>query len=185
VIASSATGADWIDPRGIARDLEGRLLIGDRNTANIHRFKPGEPPQLFANVDTDLIAVVPPLCDGSHARVYGDPAANTLFASLSDDVIAGLAGNDEIKARAGDDTVCGAEGNDRLRGGAGGDGIFGDAGKDKLFGGKAGDTLEGGKGRDRLRGRSGNDIIRGGPGFDRCFGGKGKDRFSGCESESG
>ncbi|MHC8510381.1 MAG: hypothetical protein ACYYKD_13530 [Rhodospirillales bacterium] len=109
-----------------------------------------------------------------------------------DDIIFGLAGNDELNGRggndtlngdAGDDTLNGDDGVDTLNGGAGVDTLNGDAGDDTLNGGDGVDTLNGGVGDDTLNGDAGNDILNGNAGDDTLNGGAGNDELNGGDGD--
>lgn len=105
-----------------------------------------------------------------------------------DDVILGLAGNDQIDAGlgAGGNTLGGGGDNDLLYAGSG-DLVLGDTGNDELdagdeggnnslYGGKDQDTLYAGK-NDKVFGGEGNDTIFAGTGNNTLYGGTGRDRF--------
>ncbi len=118
-----------------------------------------------------------------------------------DDVIDGLAGNDQLSGErgndrllggAGNDLVAGGKGNDDLQGGTGKDELHGeqgddtlagDAGDDLLFGGESHDALNGGDGNDKLSGSNGNDNLSGGAGDDYLDGGIDNDTLTGGEGK--
>jgi Ca2+-binding RTX toxin-like protein len=98
-----------------------------------------------------------------HKSLVGD--------DLTNDVIYGYRGNDELFGRGG---------NDELYGGFGKDYLYGEAGNDKLDGQDGDDFLYGGAGRDTLFGNSQNDYLFGGNGKDSLFGGPGNDYLDGA-----
>jgi Ca2+-binding RTX toxin-like protein len=73
--------------------------------------------------------------------LHGTETANSLTGNISDDVIYGLGGADNLMGGAGDDHLYGGAGNDKLSGGIG---------NDILVGGIGADSLEGGMGVDRF-----------------------------------
>ena len=105
-----------------------------------------------------------------------------------DDVILGLAGNDQIDAGlgAGGNTLGGGGGNDLLYASTG-DLVLGDMGNDELdasdeggnnslYGGEGQDTIYAGE-NDKVFGGSGDDNIFAGTGNNILYGGTGRDRF--------
>ena len=126
------------------------------------------------------------------AIIKGTPSVDTLRGGIeftgSDDVVLGLAGNDELEAGtlSGSNTLGGGTGNDRLFAGAD-DLVLGDLGDDELDSGDQGgnNTLFGGAGDDTIYagiddavfGGSGNDTIYAGNGNNLLSGGTGNDRF--------
>ena len=126
------------------------------------------------------------------AIIKGTPGVDTLRGGIeftgSDDVVLGLAGNDELEAGtlSGSNTLGGGTGNDRLFAGAD-DLVLGDLGDDELDSGDQGgnNTLFGGAGDDTIYagiddavfGGSGNDTIYAGDGSNLLSGGTGNDRF--------
>ena len=118
----------------------------------------------------------------------GNGKDNKKSGTDGEDILLGLAGNDDlsggkkadyIKGGGGDDAVSGGGGSDLLYGEAGDDALSGDAGNDTLYGGQDNDTLRGGGGGDFLYGGDGNDKLLGNGGGDQLFGGEGKDRLTG------
>ena len=104
-------------------------------------------------------------------------AADTLIGYATDDVLAGLGGNDNLYGRAGHDTLDGGAGADWLYGEDGNDLLDGGADGDRLYGGNGDDTLNGGDGIDYLYGEAGHDLLDGGAGNDSLYGGAGNDIF--------
>jgi Ca2+-binding RTX toxin-like protein len=106
---------------------------------------------------------------GGGGRIEGMAGNDTLVGSSGyAETIDGGDGNDLIYGLAGDDDLSGGDGNDTIFGGAGNDTIYGDAGNDTLYGGEGNDTIYGG---------SGDDVIMGGLGADNLWGGAGADVF--------
>lgn len=77
---------------------------------------------------------------------------NEIYATLLDDQIDALAGNDVAWGYAGNDEILGNEGDDTLNGGDGDDTLVGGTGDDNLTGGDGADTYQFSAGH-------GNDII--------------------------
>lgn len=113
---------------------------------------------------------------------------------VSNDVLNGTPGHDNIQGGAGADTISGGAGNDHLYGhspnggvddadvidgGDGSDYIQGNAGNDKLSGGNGSDRINGGAGDDSITGGEGNDSINGNLGNDHIDGGTGNDHIRG------
>ena len=63
------------------------------------------------------------------------PGANVLVGTARKDVIAGLGGNETIRASPATTVLCGGAGRDRLIGGGGRDRLLGQAGRDICKGG--------------------------------------------------
>jgi cyclophilin family peptidyl-prolyl cis-trans isomerase len=85
--------------------------------------------------------------------------ADYLVGTNRDNVIRGLAGNDEISGLNGSDRLLGQEGADRLAGGTGNDFCQGGAGNDVINGGAGNDRIAGNAGRDRITTGGGRDTI--------------------------
>jgi Ca2+-binding RTX toxin-like protein len=96
----------------------------------------------------------------------------------SDNMIYGLAGNDELNAGDGDDTVFGGGGADILQGGRGVNFLDAGSGDDRVYGGQARDVIHGGNGQDLVEAGSGTDRVVGGAGNDTLTGGLGNDFFA-------
>jgi Tol biopolymer transport system component len=137
-----------------------------------------------------------------HIRGTDDPDA--LEGTPLRDIIAALAGDDEVSGRGGEDRLLGGPGDDTLLGGDLADRVEGGYGADlliggsfpqdpftqvddRLLGGPGPDDLSGGPGRDVLSGDVGNDVLRGGADEDVLLGGPGNDRIfaSGDNPENG
>jgi Ca2+-binding RTX toxin-like protein len=91
-----------------------------------------------------------------------------------DDIINGLAGDDDIESGKGDDLINAGPGNDIATGGNDDDTINGAEGDDQLFGGKGDDIIYGG---------DGDDILNGGGNEDTLFGGDGNDILNGADKK--
>jgi Ca2+-binding RTX toxin-like protein len=74
--------------------------------------------------------------------------ADTFRITTGENMLFGLAGNDNLEGGAEDDMVSGGEGDDML---------YGHGGNDSLYGGPGDDHLDGGAGDDRMAGGDGND----------------------------
>jgi Ca2+-binding RTX toxin-like protein len=128
------------------------------------------------------VTVVPPLCRGRVATIWGSAGDDVLQGTPGTDVIVGFAGADLIDGRGGNDFICGGKGADEIRGGGGTDRIWGNAGHDTLRGGKGSDKLFGNGGNDALFGQAGRkDRLVGGGGVDSLDGGPGSADF--CDGE--
>jgi peptidyl-prolyl cis-trans isomerase A (cyclophilin A) len=91
--------------------------------------------------------------------------ADYLVGTNRDNVIRGLAGNDQILGLNGSDRLLGQDGADRLVGGTG---------NDFLQGGVGNDVINGGAGNDRIAGNAGSDRIITGGGRDTILIGRGE-----------
>ncbi|HEV6965106.1 calcium-binding protein, partial [Roseateles sp.] len=102
-----------------------------------------------------------------------------LAGTAGDDNLRGTAAADTITGQAGNDTLNGAGGDDVVSGGLGNDTLYGEAGADQLFGNEGDDSLDGGDGNDTLEGGAGNDTLNAGYGSNSfVFGrGDGQDRL--------
>ena len=91
-----------------------------------------------------------------------------LFGSPGADVLTTSGARATVYAGDGNDLVEGIAGQNELRGEAGNDLLIGGAGDDSLYGGEGDDVLEGGAGRDWLQGDVGNNtyVMRRGMGLD-------------------
>ncbi|UWQ19650.1 calcium-binding protein [Jannaschia sp. M317] len=114
------------------------------------------------------------------AGLAGD---DTLRAEVGGTLLDGGPGNDRLEGSAQADTLQGGDGSDTLIGGAGDDVILGGTSmtdlRDVVFGGEGNDTIDGGYGNDELRGDAGDDSIAGGFGADTVIGGVGNDTLTG------
>lgn len=171
------------DPRGVAIDASGNILVTDSfarldGKGVLFKVNPstgqrevisdfGNSTQGPLGDDPVGVAVVPgprPLiaCAGHSATIVGTEGDNVLIGTAGRDIIHGLRGNDVIRGLRGNDTVCGGRGGDRLHGGRGNDWLFGQRGNDRLFG------------------QRGNDALIGGAGIDLCNGGRGRNSAARC-----
>ena len=73
--------------------------------------------------------------------------------------------------------IDGSYGDDELSGSWGDDDIYADEGDDDLYGGQGDDVLDGAEGDDYLNGGDGNDLLWAGFGQDVLVGGRGSDAF--------
>jgi Ca2+-binding RTX toxin-like protein len=105
----------------------------------------------------------------------GTPQADVLAGVAGDDNIVAFAGDDVATGGAGADAISAGEGADFVNGGDGRDVIFAGAGDDQVFGGGQADVIYGDAGADRIFGDAGNDLINAGAGDDAVFGGAGDD----------
>ncbi len=96
-----------------------------------------------------------------------------------DDGLFGGAGNDDMHGNVGQDTLVGGADTDTLHGEDGQDALLGGPGNDSLFGHNDSDLIIGGGGNDELNGGTGNDVLRGGDGNDALLGGQDNDFLSG------
>ncbi|MGL5065994.1 MAG: calcium-binding protein [Microcoleus sp.] len=128
--------------------------------------------------------------DRFHASLVGGDLTNDIiYGYKGDDELFGRGGNDELNGGFGKDYLYGEAGNDKLDGQGGDDFLYGGAGKDTLFGNSQNDYLFGGNGKDSLFGGPGNDYLDGanfsgagngiasGGEFDTLTGGAGADTF--------
>ena len=91
----------------------------------------------------------------------------------------GGAGDDRLTNSGGRTSMlAGLAGDDELRGGTAGDLLLGGDGDDALYGGAGTDILDGGPGADRVDGGTGDDLVHGGAGSDTLDGGAGRDTVS-------
>jgi Ca2+-binding RTX toxin-like protein len=154
-----------------------------------------------------VIAGERPLCFGLDATIVGTPGddafPDAVFGTTQADVIAALAGSDNIytvpldqdpSLAIGDDHICagpgsddpvsGSAGNDRIRGGEGSDSVFGFSGNDLILGGPGGDEVEPHAGHDVVVGGADGDELCASPGGDVILGGGGDDRIGTCGGPS-
>jgi len=126
--------------------------------------------------------------NGPATKAVARGGDDTVYGSVSNDVISGGTGSDILYGNEGDDIVDGDEGADQiygwlgadvLRGGAGDDLLGGDGGDDRLEGGDGVDHLFGVDGDDVLFGGAGADVLNGEDGDDLLTGGTGRDFFNG------
>ena len=125
---------------------------------------------------------------------YGEPDAQPVNLgvlallqgnNITNDVVLGDGGNNDINGFDGDDIIYGLGGNDTLTGDNGNDYLFGGDGNDKLVGDNGDDHLFGGDGNDKLEGGAGNDVFYGSEGADTFLGGAGIDTLSYANSPEG
>ncbi|NWC00949.1 RTX toxin, partial [Pseudomonas gingeri] len=98
-------------------------------------------------------------------------------AAITATLLAGTAGNDNLRGTSADDTLSGGLGNDTLNGAGGNDLVDGGDGDDVLYGDIGNDTLLGGAGNDSLDGGAGDDVLDGGTGNDTLAGGVGNNTY--------
>lgn len=122
------------------------------------------------------------------ATIIGTDGGEGLQASLADNIVIALSGNDtalgsegndDINGNQGDDLIFGSTGNDNLRGGQGNDQVLGEDGEDTIWGDKGNDNLFGGNGNDQIFGGEGNDQAFGNIGADFINGNQGEDTLWG------
>jgi Ca2+-binding RTX toxin-like protein len=141
---------------------------------------------LIGGLDADVITGG----EGNDSLIGGNATAQLTddLTDISDDILVGEGGNDQLDGGKGndrldggdgDDILIGGDGADTLLGGAGNDYLSGSSGADQLFGDQGDDQLFGGTDNDILEGGSGNDTLFGEDATDRLFGGDGNDRLEG------
>lgn len=159
-----------------ARDLY--INLGGSNVIVIDQHLFGSSYQVetlqFADASTMSLTNIKPTTYGTSGV---DDIAGVSEASMQDDLIYALDGDDEVDAAYGNDTVYGGNGNDSLDGGYGNDILYGEDGDDTLIGGVGEDTLYGGNGNDFLNGNGGASILDGGAGNDTLYGNTGSDIY--------
>ena len=99
----------------------------------------------------------------------------TINGGNGNDIIGGMASDDDLDGGNGNDVIYGDDGNDIIDGGNGEDTLFGGDGDDIIHGNNGVDSLDGGAGNDQLFGDNGNDHIKGGAGDDLIDGMNGFD----------
>ena len=114
-------------------------------------------------------------------QVTGTSGEDVLFATVNNDWVRGLEGDDNLYGEDGDDYIFGNEGNDFISGWNGNDVLYGGSGNDDLYGYTGDDILHGEDGDDYLDAASGNDILTGGAGNDELRGWTGNDTLNGDE----
>ena len=123
-------------------------------------------------------------------EINGEGGDDYIWSHMSDDIVRGGDGNDEILAfdgadyiegNQGDDIVYGGDGDDMIIGGEGFDFIYGEGGDDLILGESGGGWLNGGIGDDHVIGGDGDDAVEGGEGNDYLDGGSGDDVLIGGE----
>lgn len=107
--------------------------------------------------------------------IDGTYKAESIKATVADDVVYAALGNDKVYGGDGNDILYGEDGNDYLRGDAGNDTLYGGTGNDKAYGNDGDDLVYGGEGNDYLRGDAGLDTLYGEAGNDKLYGGEGDD----------
>lgn len=159
-----------------ARDLY--INLGGSNVIVIDQHLFGSSYQVetlqFADASTISLTNIKPTTYGTSGV---DDIAGVSEASMQDDLIYALDGDDEVDAAYGNDTVYGGNGNDSLDGGYGNDILYGEDGDDTLIGGVGEDALYGGNGNDFLNGSAGASILDGGAGNDTLYGNTGSDIY--------
>ncbi len=93
----------------------------------------------------------------------------TIGAKLTNDVMKGLDGADQLFGLNGQDDLSGGLGDDTLWGGYDSDFLYGNDGNDYLWGEQGADKLQGGNGDDTLDGGVGLDSLIGGAGNDTYY----------------
>ena len=84
------------------------------------------------------------------AILNGNDFDNSLYGTMSDDIIRGKGGSDNLFGIAGNDDISGGSGNDFIQGDSGNDNLKGDEGNDYVQGGSGNDIIDGGLGNDTL-----------------------------------
>ena len=142
----------------------------------------GELPEL-ATAEGELIigAAIAQIIAGlaGNDEIRGNLARDTLLGDEGNDTLFGFAEADELAGGAGDDLLNGNEQNDTLLGDEGNDTLFGEDNNDLLLGGLGTDRLQGDSGDDTLRGNDGNDTLLGGENNDLVIGNSGEDQLQG------
>lgn len=187
--ALTATDAGWIytptkdyfgDDSFVYRIADGHGGFADA-TYTITLLPMGETIEGSRAADTLTASVDDDVVNGYQANdlMYGLAGKDTMNAGTGNDTVYGDDGDDYLLGASGDDSLLGGEGNDRLSGYSEKDMLLGGNGVDTLDGGSEDDTLYGGAGNDRLLGSDGNDSLFGEDGDDNVTGGLGNDVASG------
>jgi len=195
-----AAGSPFVDPRDVAIDARGRLVVADAN-ANPHstpnngaifRFAPGSLPSflttssIFLNPEGIEIDFQGRVVVADRKKILrfapGDPPARLSEVGLrlpTDIAIVPPRCFGSFAALPGPIgpvvTASRGPGGDEIAGKT----VIGDDNGNRLIGTDGADVIIGGGGRDRIIGGKGRDLICGGPGRDVLKGGKGRDKLKG------
>ena len=131
---------------------------------------------LLADIGYEIAGFVP---QGFTPSITTPGNDQTVFGTITDDLIVALAGDDRVQGSEGQDTLLGGHSDDTLFGQSGDDLIEGNTENDQLSGGDGEDTLLGGPGADLLFGSAGNDYLEGGSGTNSVSGDSGNDTLFG------
>ncbi|MGD1884144.1 MAG: hypothetical protein ACFB11_17765 [Paracoccaceae bacterium] len=196
----NATRVNGGDPVPLEFDLahvedgfDRNQVLLDPRIAPSNRLLPSQIDMaLLADIGYEIAGFVP---QGFTPSITTPGNDQTVFGTITDDLIVALAGDDRVQGSEGQDTLLGGQSddtlfgqsgddliegnteNDQLSGGDGEDTLLGGPGADLLFGGAGNDYLEGGSGTNSVSGDSGNDTLFGGRGNDRLWGDSGTDSF--------
>jgi Ca2+-binding RTX toxin-like protein/subtilisin-like proprotein convertase family protein len=143
--------------------------LGTDNILNIENFQFTDVTFTRAALEDHITQA---LINGTagHDNISGNDYINEIYGDL---------GNDQIYGGAGDDIIYGEDGNDRIYGEGGNDLIYGGENQDFLYGGDGNDTMHGGLRVDELRGGAGDDVLYGDDQNDKLWGDEGADNLNG------
>ncbi len=151
-----------------------------RNEERFLTLNPDGTPQTPEQEFRQLIELG---ADGFFTDFPGTGAA-VLAELLSDQVIEGTDGDDDLLGGFGDDEINGLDGDDEIDGSQGDDEIDGGDGDDMIMGGDGDDLIDGGDGDDEISGGDGDDEIMGGDGDDLFRPGLGSDIVDGGDGNN-
>ncbi|MEM7782072.1 MAG: Ig-like domain-containing protein, partial [Planctomycetota bacterium] len=103
---------------------------------------------------------------------------------LTQDLVMGLASEDQISADSGPAIIAGGGGSDNLVGSTGSDMLHAGSGNDNVRGGDGDDRIFGVDGNNLLDGQDGDDFIQAGAGNDNIRGGAGDDRIDATQGNN-
>ncbi|HYD11759.1 MAG TPA: Ig-like domain-containing protein, partial [Allosphingosinicella sp.] len=168
--------ADGEDTATIIINVQGDFDYEDPEDFTVTLSVPTGGATISGDTGTGTILSDDPAIDGTPGD---DAGPGALVGTSGNDLINGLAGDDELFGANGNDTINGGDDDDFLSGGNGNDIMSGDDGRDFLDGGANDDMLFGGLDHDRLQGGAGNDNLDGGEGDEQLIGGTGNDVITG------
>ncbi len=110
----------------------------------------GKPPVMGMGGDAegDSLVGIENIVGSMHDDVLKGADAPASGASMGNNVLMGLGGDDELSGRGGNDALAGGKGDDMLRGGDGNDSLLGGDGDDMINGGDGADSMWGNPGDD-------------------------------------
>ena len=134
--------------------LTGRITAGDTADYSMSdagvTIDLGKPPVMGMGGDAegDSLVGIENLRGSMHDDVLKGADAPASGASMGNNVLIGLDGDDELSGRGGNDILSGGKDDDMLRGGDGNDTLLGGDGDDMLNGGDGADSMWGNPGDD-------------------------------------
>ena len=138
LVTGAITGGDTAD---YSKSDAGVMIDLDKKVAGAVMGEGGD-------AEGDALVGIENIKGSDHDDVLKGADAPASGASMGNNVLMGMDGDDMLSGRGGNDVITGGKGDDEISGGAGNDTLVGGSGEDMINGGSGVDVMDGGAGDD-------------------------------------